>query len=86
MKKLISFFLIFLLLCGCSVEIVLEPEETVPPTITGDGELTYREYMIDTDMRTEALDTWTEELLESTALTEVNIGCLNRDLVVIPQS
>ena len=53
---------------------------------TGDGELTYREYMIDTDMRTEALDTWTEELLESTALTEVNIGCLNRDLVVIPQS
>ena len=53
---------------------------------TGDGELTYREYMIDTDMRTEALDTWTEELLESTALTEVNIGCLDRDLVVIPQS
>ena len=53
---------------------------------TGDGELTYREYMIDTDMRTEALDTWTEELLESAALTEVNIGCLNRDLVVIPQS
>ena len=40
MKKLISFFLIFaLLLCGCSVEIVLEPEETVPPAIIGDGEL-----------------------------------------------
>lgn len=40
MKKLFSFFLILaLLLCGCSVEIVLGPEETVPPTITGDGEL-----------------------------------------------
>ena len=40
MKKLFSFLLIFaLLLCGCSVEIVLEPEETVPPAIIGDGEL-----------------------------------------------
>ncbi len=35
MKKLISLFLICaLLLCGCTIEIVLAPEETVPPAAT----------------------------------------------------
>ena len=34
MKKLIALFLsLCLLLCGCTVEIVLAPEETVPPTV-----------------------------------------------------
>ena len=52
---------------------------------TGDGELTYRQYMVDTDMRTKALEDWFDELMENAAKTEVNIGCLNRDLVIAPQ-
>ena len=51
----------------------------------GDGELTYRQYMVDTDMRTNALEDWFDELMENAAKTEVNIGCLNRDLVIAPQ-
>lgn len=40
MKKLISLFLILsLLLCGCSIEIVLEPEVTTPAVVSGDGTL-----------------------------------------------
>ena len=43
MKKLISLFLILsLLLCGCSIEIVLGPEETaqaVVSTVSGGDEL-----------------------------------------------
>ena len=41
MKKLISLFLILsLLLCGCTVEIVLGPEETVRPSVGSDNTLT----------------------------------------------
>ena len=41
MKKLISLFLILsLLLCGCTVEIVLGPEETTRPTAGSDNTLT----------------------------------------------
>lgn len=41
MKKLISFFLILsLLLCGCSVDIVLPPEETTRPAVTDGDTLT----------------------------------------------
>ena len=40
MKKLISIFLILsFLLCGCSVEIVLGPEEATRPAVTGGDEL-----------------------------------------------
>lgn len=40
MKKLISLFLVLsLLLCGCTIEIVLGPEEKSPAAVTGDGEL-----------------------------------------------
>ena len=40
MKKLLSLFLILsLLLCGCSVEIVLGPEETAAPTDSGENTL-----------------------------------------------
>lgn len=40
MKKLISLFLILsLLLCGCSVEIVLGPEETAAPTFSSENTL-----------------------------------------------
>lgn len=41
MKKLLSLLLILsLLLCGCSVEIVIAPEETAAPTVSGDDMLT----------------------------------------------
>lgn len=40
MKKLISLFLILsLLLCGCSVEIVVGPDETAAPTVSGENTL-----------------------------------------------
>ena len=40
MKKLLSLFLIIsLLLCGCSIEIVMGPEETTPAAISGDSTL-----------------------------------------------
>jgi len=48
----------------------------------GDGELTYRDYMITEDMRTEDIEKWHEEILKTMTVTEGSTRRLNLDLIM----
>ena len=48
----------------------------------GDGELTYRDYMITEDMRAEDMEKWHEEILKPVTVTEQDTHRLKLDLVM----
>ncbi len=48
----------------------------------GDGELTYRDYMITEDMRAEDMEKWHEEILKTLTVTKQDTHRLNLDLVM----
>lgn len=48
----------------------------------GDGELTYRDYMITEDMRNEDIEKWHEEILKTMTVTEGSTRRLNLDLIM----
>ncbi len=48
----------------------------------GDSETTYRDYMLDNDLRNEELTEWMEELVKAAKLTELNLKYVNRELIL----
>lgn len=48
----------------------------------GDSETTYRDYMLDNDLRSEELTEWLEDLVEKAVLTENNLKYVNRELIL----
>ncbi|MBQ3192435.1 MAG: peptidylprolyl isomerase [Oscillospiraceae bacterium] len=50
----------------------------------GDGSLTYRDYQITEELRTEAVNTWYDEVINGAALTDGEIKYLSMDLVLSP--
>ena len=47
----------------------------------GDDELTYRDYLINQDMRSEAMEEWHTSLVDAVKVTEGNSDRINKDLV-----
>ena len=50
----------------------------------GDGEQTYRDYMISSEMRSAEVQEWLADLLESQPVAEVDLSRLDRGLVINP--
>ncbi len=48
----------------------------------GDGELSYRDFMIDHNLTQEAYDAWQESLTEAMTVTEVNLSGIDRDYTI----
>ena len=42
-------------------------------------ELTYRDYMIDADMTAEAMEKWSDEIVDAVTVTKVNLKGINVD-------
>lgn len=51
----------------------------------GDSNLTYRDYMIENELRAADLDAWNQELVSSVTATDGNMKYLMTDLVLAPQ-
>lgn len=51
----------------------------------GDGAMTYRESMIDVDLRAQKQSEWEASVLSSVTLVQEDVSCLDPDLVVNPQ-
>ena len=48
----------------------------------GNDEMTYRDYMITNQIRTESVDTWYNEILATATATEVDTSRLNKDIIL----
>ena len=48
----------------------------------GESETTYRDFMLDNDLRSEKLTEWLEGLVEAAVLTEKNLKYVNRELIL----
>ncbi len=48
----------------------------------GDSETTYRDFMVENDLRNEELTEWMEELVKAAKLTELNLKYVNRELIL----
>lgn len=48
----------------------------------GESETTYRDFMLENDLRSEELTEWMEELVKAAKLTELNLKYVNRELIL----
>ncbi len=48
-----------------------------------EDEMTYRDYMVDADMTSDAMEKWTDDLTNAISSTEVNLNGIDRDFILI---